>query len=184
MSYADVAAKGPKQTPEEAAAPAPPQIIPNESASTASLVDVDMPSVHTVSSDFLDQEVQTDTQAERRDREAAAAEAKREAKLEEEKRKLRASKDAAKAKARRADNWLTSQFASLTDGSASAIVIANLAAVVGLSSYLGYRAWGLYDKGRLTWGNIGVGAAILGGVGLFEAAFGNYLYKGKKDKSS
>ncbi|KAI9172618.1 mitochondrial intermembrane space import and assembly protein 40 protein [Paramyrothecium foliicola] len=174
VSYADVAASGPKQSPEE--------VIPNESASTASLVDVDMPSVHTVNSDFLDQDVQTDTQAERRDREAAAAEAKRQ--QEREERDRQSKKEAAKAKARRADNWLTNQIAQLSDGSASALVIANLTAVVGLSSYLGYRAWGLYDKGRLTWGNVGVGAAILGGVGLFEAAFGNYLYKGKKDKSS
>ena len=137
-----------------------------------------MPSVHTVSSDFLEQDVQTETQAERRDREAAAAEAKRQQR-EEEARKSK--KEAAKAKARRADNWLANQFSQLSDGSASALVIANLAAVVGLSSYLGYRAWGLYDKGRLTWGNVGVGAGILAGVGVFEAAFGNYLYKGKKD---
>ena len=179
MSYADVAAKGPKQTPEEAAAPQPPQVIPNESASTASLVDVDMPSVHTVSSEFLEQDIQTETQAQRREREAEAAEVKRQQREEQSK------KDAAKAKARRADNWLVSQFAQLSDGSASAVVIANLTAVVGLSSYLGYRAWGLYDKGRLTWGNVGAGAGILAAVGLFEAGFANYLYKGKgKGKSS
>ncbi|PTB73402.1 hypothetical protein M440DRAFT_1404407, partial [Trichoderma longibrachiatum ATCC 18648] len=59
MSYADAAAKGAKQTPEEAAAPQPPEIIPNESSSTASLIDVDMPSVHTVPPDFLEQDVQT-----------------------------------------------------------------------------------------------------------------------------
>jgi hypothetical protein len=182
MDYAAAAAKGPKQSPEEAAAPQPPQVIPNESASTASLVDVDMPSVHTVNSEFLDQDVQTDTQAERRDREDAAAEAK--AQREEAERKAKKAAAAAKAKARRADNWLTAQFAQLSDGSASALVIANLAAVVGVSSYLGYRAWGLYDKGRLTWGNVGVGAGILGAVGAFQAVFGNYLYKGKKDNSS
>merc|ERR1712169_33770 len=76
MSYADIAASGPKQAPEDAAAPQPPEILSNESASTASLVDVDAPSVHTVPSDFLDQEVQTDTQAARLEREAKAKKAK------------------------------------------------------------------------------------------------------------
>ncbi|KAJ8130214.1 hypothetical protein O1611_g3420 [Lasiodiplodia mahajangana] len=39
----------------QAAAPQPPQIIPSETASTASLIDVDTPSVRTVPSDFLEQ---------------------------------------------------------------------------------------------------------------------------------
>ncbi|VUC35492.1 unnamed protein product, partial [Clonostachys rosea] len=65
MSYADVAASGPKQSPEEAAAPQPPQVITDETASTASLIDVDLPSVHTVPADFLEQEIQTETQAAR-----------------------------------------------------------------------------------------------------------------------
>lgn len=190
MSYADVAGSGPKQSPEQvslsrhpssppqptdhahqAAAPQPPEIIPHETASTASLVDVDMPSVHTVPSDFLEQDVQTDTQSERIDREAAAARAKAE---------VAAKRDAAAEKAKRADNWLTAQFAKLSDGSAGALAAANLAAVVGLSSYLGYKAWGLYEKGRLTWQSVGLGVGILAGVGAVEAVFGGYLYKGKK----
>jgi len=67
MSYAEIASKGPKQTPEEAAAPRPPQIevadVP--SSSTGSLIDVDTPSVRTVPSDFGSQEIKTETQAER-----------------------------------------------------------------------------------------------------------------------
>ena len=46
----------------QAAAPQPPQVVTDESASTSSLVDVDTPSVRTVPSDFNDQDVQTDTQ--------------------------------------------------------------------------------------------------------------------------
>ncbi|PWI75647.1 hypothetical protein PCL_06305 [Purpureocillium lilacinum] len=159
----------------QAAAPAPPEIIANESASTSSLIDVDAPSVHTVPSDFLEQDVQTETQAARRDREDAAAEAK--AKAE------KARRDAA-AKARRADNWLTAQFSKLSDGSAGALALANVAAVVGLSSYLGYRAWGLYEKGRLDWKTAGVGVGILAAVGALESVFGGYLYKGKKKGGS
>ncbi|KAF5678446.1 D-serine dehydratase [Fusarium circinatum] len=170
MSYADVAASGPKQSPEEAAAPQPPQVITDESASTASLVDVDMPSVHTVPNDFLEQEIKTETQAARVEREEEAREAR------EEKRK----RDEAAAKAKSADNWLIQQFSRLSDGSATGLVIANFATVVGLSAYLGYKGWGLYEKGRLDWKAVTLGAGILAGVTAAEGAVGRYLYKGKK----
>ncbi|KAF4966242.1 hypothetical protein FSARC_6041 [Fusarium sarcochroum] len=171
MSYADIAASGPKQTPEEAAAPQPPQVISDESASTASLVDVDMPSVHTVPNDFLEQDIQTETQANRVEREDEAR---------EEKRKRDA---AAAAKAKRTDNWLIQQFSRLSDGSATGLVIANLATVVGLSAYLGYKGWGLYEKGKLDWKAVGIGAGILASVSAAEGVVGRYLYKGKKGGS-
>lgn len=126
--------------------------------------------MHTVPSDFLEQEVQTETQAERLDRDAEAAKVKAE----------QAKKNAAK-KARKADSWLVKQFSSLSDGSAGALAITNLAAIVGVSSYLGYRAWGLYERGNLNWKNAGVGFGILAGVGAVEAVLGRYLYRGKKN---
>ncbi|TWU78488.1 hypothetical protein ED733_008960 [Metarhizium rileyi] len=173
LSYADVAASGPKQSPKDAAAPQPPEIIPNESASTTSLVDVDVPSVRTVPSDFLEQDVQTETQAGRIERDGEARKAKAE----------QAKKNASR-KARDADSWLVKQLSSLSDGSAGALVLTNVVAVIGVSSYLGYRAWGLYEKGNLTWKNAGVGVGILAGVGAVEAVFGRYLYQGKKSGSS
>ncbi|KAF5697789.1 D-serine dehydratase [Fusarium globosum] len=167
MSYADVAASGPKQSPEEAAAPQPPQVITDESASTASLVDVDMPSVHTVPNDFLEQEIKTETQAARVEREEEAREEKR-------------KRDEAAAKAKSADNWLIQQFSRLSDGNATGLVIANFATVVGLGAYLGYKGWGLYEKGKLDWKALTLGAGILAGVTAAEGAVGRYLYKGKK----
>ncbi|KAI0394149.1 hypothetical protein F5Y17DRAFT_271738 [Xylariaceae sp. FL0594] len=177
MSYADVAASGPKQTPEEAAAPQPPQIVTSDSisASTSSLIDVDHPHVRSVPSDFLEQDVQTETQAARREMEDAAARARAEAELARKK---------TVNKARKADSFLTRYFGSLSDGASSAIVLANIAAIVGVSAFMGYKALGLYERGRLTWKNIGVGAGVAVGLGLFEAALGNYLYKGKKSDRS
>ncbi|KAK0641849.1 hypothetical protein B0T16DRAFT_221532 [Cercophora newfieldiana] len=167
MSYAEIASKGPKQTPEEAAAPQPPQVVTSTTASTSSLVDVDTPSVRTVPSDFGEQEIQTETQAARIEREKKA---------EELAAKARAEADLAKKKgkraAKKADNWLTKQFESLSDGTGGALVAANLLAVVGLSGWLGYKAWGLYDKGRLGWKNVGLGLGILGVVGAAEGVFG------------
>ncbi|RFU82068.1 hypothetical protein TARUN_148 [Trichoderma arundinaceum] len=172
VSYADAAAKGARQTPEEAAAPQPPEIIPNESASTASLIDVDMPSVHTVRSDFLEQEVKTETQAERIKREEEAARANK------------AAKKKATSRAKNADSWITRQFSQLSDGSITTIALVNVASVVGVSGFLGYRAWGLYEKSRLDWKHVGVGVGVLAAVGAVEAVLGRYLYKGKSDDSS
>jgi len=169
MSYADAAAKGAKQTPEEAAAPQPLEIVPNETASTASLIDVDLPSVHTVKSDFLDQEVKTGTQADRRRREAEAATARDEI-----------AKKKAADRANKADSWLAKQLCRLSDGSAGTLALVNLAGVMGVSGFLGYRAWGLYQKNRLDWQHVGVGVGVLAAVVAVEAVFGRYLYKGRK----
>ncbi|KAL7936447.1 hypothetical protein V8C35DRAFT_295509 [Trichoderma chlorosporum] len=171
MSYADAAAKGARQTPEEAAAPQPPEIIPSESGSTASLIDVDMPSVHTVRSDFLEQDIQTETQAERIRREQEAA------------RASQAAKKRAAGKARKADSWITRQFSQLSDGSVTAIAVANFLGVVGVSGFLGYRAWGLYERSRLDWKHMGVGVGVLAAVGAVEAVLGRYLYKSKENSS-
>ncbi|KAI0127206.1 hypothetical protein BJ170DRAFT_624574 [Xylariales sp. AK1849] len=173
MSYAAVAASGPKQTPEEAAAPQPPQIEPSES-STASLIDVDTPSVRTVPSDFSEQEVQTDTQAARIEREDAEETVRAEADL---------AKKKAAGKARKADNFLTKFFGNMSDGTSSALVISNLVGVIGLSGFLGYKAWDLHERGRLGWKNVGIGFGVLGLVGLAEGVLGGYLYKGKKKQS-
>ncbi|XDG09766.1 hypothetical protein ABKA04_009381 [Annulohypoxylon sp. FPYF3050] len=174
VSYAAAAASGPKQTPEEAAAPQPPEVVSSETASTASLVDVDTPSVRTVPSDFMEQDVKTETQATRQELEDAAERARAEAHLAKKKGSGRASK---------ADSILTEWFADLSDNATTALVVSNLTAVIGLSAYLGYKAWGLYERGRLGWKPIGLGVGILGGVGLIEGVLGRYLYKGKKKQS-
>ncbi|KAM3537654.1 hypothetical protein ARSEF1564_009429 [Beauveria bassiana] len=170
VSYANAAAKGPKQSPSEAAAPPLPEVIPNESASTSSLIDVDMPSVHTVPSDFVQQDVKTETQANRIEREAEAAKAKAE----------RARKNAA-AEAKKADSWITKQVSQLSDGAASGVALANLAAFVGVGSYLGYQGWNLYQRGNLDGKAVGLGVGILAAAGAAHAAVGSYLYRGKKN---
>ncbi|UZP35260.1 hypothetical protein NXS19_003076 [Fusarium pseudograminearum] len=170
MSYADIAAKGPKQSPEDAAAPQPPQIMTDESASTASLVDVDMPSVHTVPNDFLEQEIQTETQAARIE-------------LEEEAKQEKRKRDSAASKAKQTDNWLVQQFSKLSDGEATGLTVANLATVVSLGAFLGYKGWGLYEKGRLDWKAVSYGVGILASAAAAQGAVGRYLYKGKKGGS-
>jgi len=144
-----------------------PEVVPTE-ASTSSLVDVDMPSVRTVPSDFLEQDVKTETQAARIEREAEAIEEKARAEADLAKKK-------AAAKARKADSWLVKQFSSLSDNSANALVVGNLVAVVGLSAFLGYKAIGLYERGKLSWQNVGLGLGIVGIVGAVEGVLGGYV---------
>ncbi|KAK4159864.1 hypothetical protein QBC43DRAFT_326463 [Cladorrhinum sp. PSN259] len=190
MSYAEVAAKGPKQTPEEAAAPPQPEIISTEFTETSSLVDVDGPSVRTVPADFESQSIKTETQAARIEREEAARR-DRERKMAEEqaastdelKHKARAEADLAKKKAKKADRWVTGKFEEVEGTPAGgAIALANLLAVVGISGWLGFKAWGLYDKGRLGWKEATIGLGILAGVGAFEGVLGRYFAKAKKEK--
>lgn len=156
----------PPVSTHQAAAPPVPQIVPNESVttSTSSLVDVDSQSVRTVPSDFLEQDIQTETQAARREREQTL----------EDKAHDKAAK--AKRKARETDNWLTDKIAALSDTQATGIVYANLAAVAGLATVLGYKGWNLHERGSLSWKMLGVGAAVVGAVGVVEGVFSRYVH--------
>lgn len=167
------------------------------SASAASLIDVDTPAVRTVPSDFAEQDVQTDTQAARRDREEeeeaqqkeaeeAAVVAEAEAEAEEaaraeadlarksqEQQDDKQVRDPRHAGGRRARGWLRDLLGLGADGlrgrgSGGALAVANLLAVVGLSGWLGYRGWGLYDRGRLGTREVGIGLGVLGVVGAVE----------------
>lgn len=180
MSYAEVASKGAKQTPEEAAAPQPPQVQVDvgTASSTGSLIDVDTPSVHTVPSDFESQEIQTETQAARVEREEEQEAARAEAAAADKKKK-RVAEEAA-AKKRRAEGWLARHLDGMKAGGAGAAVsIANIVAVVGLSGFLGFKAWGLYDRGRLGWKEASLGLGVLSAVGVVEGVFLNYFSKAK-----
>ncbi|KAI9737824.1 MAG: hypothetical protein M1834_009193 [Cirrosporium novae-zelandiae] len=96
MSYAQAAASGPKQTPEE-----PPR-LEESVASTSSLVDVDSPHVSSVPSDYEYQSIKTTTQADRIEREEESEASTAEAKEEEAKKKARLEKNKARSKARSA----------------------------------------------------------------------------------
>jgi hypothetical protein len=108
--------------------------------------------VHTVPSDFSSHSVQTQTQADRLEREA---------KIEAERaEKAFAKKEAeAKAKAKKAGSKLKAN-------SDNPVFLGNAIAVVGLSGALGFGAYRKYAAGELTWKVV---AAWTGVVGLFAA---------------
>ncbi|KUM59096.1 hypothetical protein ACN42_g8048 [Penicillium freii] len=152
MSYADAAAKGPKQSPEDVCVSclyrAPPVggVYHDESESTASLIDVDSPHVQTVDSGFLKQNVQTTTQAERIEREAE------EKKGEDEEKK--------KTKARKAKS------SGICENTSNPVFLANAAIATVVGAGLGFGAYKQHARGNLSWELVGLSA---GAVGIFGA---------------
>jgi len=159
MSYAAAASRGPKQSAEEKRAPAPPSVELTESISTASLIDVDTDSVHTVPSDFTSHSVQTSTQADRLEREVEEAEAF--AKEEYARAKKASKKSGSKVQA----------------NSDNPVFIANALAVVGLSGALGFAGYRKYVGGELTWKVVGLWAGAVGLFGVGDYYLSQYLFK-------
>ncbi|KAL2132052.1 hypothetical protein VTI74DRAFT_4281 [Chaetomium olivicolor] len=84
------------------------------------------------------------------------------------------------AKVRKAEGWLAKHIESMSEGGAgAAVAIANLIAVVGLSGWLGFKAWGMYERGRFGWREAGIGLGIVGAVGAVEGVLVNYFSKAK-----
>lgn len=136
-------------------APPAPEIEHTDSPSTASLIDVDTDSVHTVPSDFGSSSIQTDTQKARLEREEQQAEAK----AKEVKAEFAEKERAAKAKAKRVAG-------KIERNSDNPVFIGNAVAVVALSAGLGFGAYRKYAAGELTWKVVGAWTAV---VGLFAA---------------
>ncbi|KAJ9489012.1 hypothetical protein VN97_g4298 [Penicillium thymicola] len=156
MSYADAAAKGPKQSPEDVSiqvpmsklyrAPPVGGVYHDESESTASLIDVDSPHVQTVDSGFLKQDVQTTTQAERVERE-----------VEEKKREVEEKK---KAKAHKVKRH------GICENTGNPVFLANAAIATVVGAGLGFGAYKQHARGNLSWELVGLSA---GAVGIFGA---------------
>ncbi|KAF2870847.1 hypothetical protein BDV95DRAFT_607964 [Massariosphaeria phaeospora] len=178
MSYADMAAKGPKQSPEEVGysdrildatvltvfrAPAPPQIEKTDD-SVSSLVDVDSPHISSVPSDYDQQSIKTDTQAERIELEEETKKAIEEAKREKEHAKQKTKEKAEKAKSKAKD-----EGRYVKKNSDNPVFIGNALTIGIFASVVGVGAYRKYVRDELTWKVAGAWAGV---VGLF--AVGDY----------
>ncbi|KAF2821100.1 hypothetical protein CC86DRAFT_359729 [Ophiobolus disseminans] len=157
MSYADIAAKGPKQSPEEVRAPALPEVQHSDD-SVSSLVDVDSPHISSVPSDYESQSVKTDTQADRQEREQ---EIKREAK--ELKDKAAAKKEQAKDKVKK--------------NSDNPVVLGNAIGAAVLASVLGIGAYRKYARGELTGKLVAAWVGVVGLLGVGDYYVSQYFFK-------
>lgn len=106
--------------------------------------------------------MQTDTQKERLEREAEAAEARAKELASKASKEFSKDEKAAKAKARKA----AERFEANSD---NPVFIGNAVAVVAISAGLGFGAYRKYAAGELTWKVIGAWTSV---VGLF--AVGDY----------
>jgi len=164
MSYADAAASGPPQSAEEARANPVPELMPTDQ-SVDSLVDVDH-GVSVVPSDFKEQEVKTETQAERIQLEAEKAEAAAKKKAEEEKKKL--PKKSKKGSPKINEN---------------PILASNAVIALALAAFLGYGAIKKHQAGQLTWKLAGMWGAGLAALGAADYGVSTWLYKNYPPKN-
>ncbi|KAF2258699.1 hypothetical protein CC78DRAFT_548915 [Lojkania enalia] len=155
MSYADVAAKGPKQSAEEAAAPPMPQIERTDE-SVHSLIDVDSPHVSSVPSDFSSQTIKTETQAERIE-------------LEEQARAAAASSSQSGKKTDRA------AFAKQNVG--NPVVLGNMLGVGVLGGVLSVGAYKKWTRGELGWKVLGIWAGVVGVFGVADYYVSRYFFQ-------
>jgi len=161
MSYADVTAKNSEQSLEDARAPQLPEI--ENTTSTSSLVDVDSPHVTSVPSDFDEQSVKTDTQAQRIEREL-----EHEAKVLNAKGKSAASKAKAKGK---------SAGKHISENRDNPVVIGNALLAIALTGGFGYMAYARHRAGELSWKVVGLGAAVLAGFGIADYYASQFFFK-------
>ena len=127
----------------------------HEDDSVHSLVDVDSPHISSVPSDYDEQSVKTDTQAERERQEDEARE-----RAEDLKRQAQRKKEQTKREAKKAGK-------TIQGNSDNPVVVGNAVTIAAFGGLIGYGAYRKYTAGELTWKVAGLWA---GAVGLFGVA--------------
>ncbi|CAG8039568.1 unnamed protein product [Penicillium salamii] len=133
----------------------------DESESTASLIDVDGPHIQTVEADFLEQDVQTSTQAERIEREA------------EEKEKRKREESEKKAKARK------SKSSGISNNTTNPVFLANAAIATLVGAGLGFGAYKQHARGNLSWELVGLSAGAVGAFGVVDYFVSKWFLQNK-----
>lgn len=121
----------------------------DESEGTASLIDVDQPHVSSVEPNFLNQEVQTTTQAERIER-------------EEEAEHKRAQEEEKRAKSRKAKS------SSLRANTDNPVYIGNALIYAMVGAGLGFGAYRKHAEGKLSWETIGLWSGAVGAFSVVD----------------
>lgn len=129
------------------------------------MIDVDSPHVSAVVSDFQEQAVKTDTQAERIEHEyqdKARDEARRVADAAEKAKKKAATK------AKEAKSALKQEGKALSDNRDNPVVIGN-AVIWGIATVaIGYGAYQKHSEGKLDWKLAGTVAGVVGAFGVAD----------------
>jgi hypothetical protein len=129
------------------------------------LIDVDSPHVSSVKSDFQEQEVKTETQAERLEHEAedkARAEARKAADAAEKAKKKAATKG------KEVKDALKKDGKKLSENRDNPVVVGN-ALIWGIATVaIGYGAYQKHSEGKLDWKLAGTVAGVVGAFGVAD----------------
>ena len=129
------------------------------------MIDVDSPHVGSVKSDFQEQEVKTETQAERLAREAedqARAEARKAADAAEKAKKKAATKG------KEVKDALKKDGKKLSENRDNPVVVGN-ALIWGIATVaIGYGAYQKHSEGKLDWKLAGTVAGVVGAFGVAD----------------
>ena len=123
----------------------------DESEGTASLIDVDSPHVSAVDPNFLNQEVQSSTQAKRIEREEQQQERKR---ADEESRKQDKSRKA--------------KSSSLYANTDNPVYLGNAVICALVGAGLGFGAYHKHAEGKLSWELVGLWSGAVGAFGVVD----------------
>jgi Family of unknown function (DUF5353) len=147
--------------------------LEHSDAEGASLIDVDSPHVQSVKSDFEDQAVKTNTQAERLEREA---EAKAERASQQASAKAKSAKDKVSKEAKKAKSTLKEDGRKLSENSDNPVVIGN-ALIWGIATVaIGYGAYQKHSEGKLDWKLAGTIAGCVGAFGVVDYFGSKYVF--------
>jgi len=140
-----------------------------EHGSEASLIDVDSPHVQSVTSDYREQEVKTDTQAERMAQEAER-DTEIEAKRAEDKAQDKAQEVKKKAahKGKEAKAELKKEARKFDENKDNPVFIGNYVLWGLTAAAVGYGAYQRHSEGKLDVETVGTVALGLGALGLAD----------------
>ena len=131
----------------------------------ASLIDVDSPHISSVKSDWEDQKVKTETQAERIEQEG---EAKARAAANDASKKAAAARDKVSKEAKKAKSTLKEDGNKLSENRDNPVVVGN-AVIWGIATVaIGYGAYQKHSEGKLDWSLAGTVAACVGAFGVAD----------------
>ncbi|RMZ87700.1 hypothetical protein DV736_g5073, partial [Chaetothyriales sp. CBS 134916] len=163
MSYADAAAKGPKQSPEEAKAAPVPSIAPSESTESASLIDVDS-HIQSVKADADAVVDKAAKEAGKLGHDAKSAIHDAEDKVSKE---AHAAKDALSKEAKKVKATLKADGKKLSDNRDNPVVVGNAVIWTIAAVAIGVGAYQKHSEGKLDWKLAGT---VAGGVAAFSVA--------------
>ncbi|RMZ85245.1 hypothetical protein DV738_g315, partial [Chaetothyriales sp. CBS 135597] len=175
MSYAEAAAKGPKQSPEEARAPPVPSIAPSESTTeSASLIDVAESHVQTIRAETGEVVDQVVKEASDLGRDAKRAIHNAEDRVSKE---AKSAKDAISKEAKKVKATLKADGQKLSENRDNPVVVGNALVWTIATVAIGVGAYRKHAEGKLDW-------QLAGTVAGAVAAFGNTIFNSALKQSN